>query len=58
MQDAAHDGRYGLRDDASLTILYDSGLRRAELAQVDRAMLDIDEGRGSQRHREARGQPG
>lgn len=45
MRDAAHDGRHGLRDDAILTLLYDTGLRRAELAQVDRSMLDLDDDR-------------
>jgi len=43
MRDAAHQGRHGMRDDAILALLYDTGLRRAELAAVDRAMLDVDE---------------
>ncbi|WP_336001464.1 tyrosine-type recombinase/integrase [Halorientalis halophila] len=44
MRDAAHQGRHGQRDDALLTILYDTGLRRKELSQVDRDMLDLDAG--------------
>jgi len=44
MRDAAHQGRYGQRDDAILTVLYDTGLRRSELAEVDRDMLDLDMG--------------
>lgn len=44
MRDAAHEGRHGPRDDAIVTLLYDTGLRRAELSRVDRAMLDLDEG--------------
>jgi len=44
MRDAAHEGRHGQRDDAIVTILYDSGLRRSELAAVDRDMLDLDDG--------------
>lgn len=43
MRDAAHQGRHGARDDAIITLLYDTGLRRGELAQVDRAMLDLDD---------------
>jgi len=44
MRDSAHEGRHGPRDDAILTVLYDTGLRRAELAALDRAMLDLDDG--------------
>jgi len=44
MRDAAHEGRHGPRDDAIVTLLYDTGLRRGELAQVDRAMLDLEQG--------------
>lgn len=44
MRDAAHEGRHGPRDDAILTLLYDTGLRRGELSQVDREMLDLDDG--------------
>ena len=44
MRDAAHEGRHGPRDDAIVTLLYDTGLRRGELAQVDRDMLDLDDG--------------
>lgn len=43
LRDAAHEGRHGPRDDAIITLLYDTGLRRAELAQVDRGMLDLEE---------------
>lgn len=43
MRDAAYQGRHGPRDDAIVTMLYDTGLRRGELAQVDRSMLDLDE---------------
>jgi len=43
LRDAAHEGSAGPRDDAIVTILYDTGLRRAELSQVDRDMLDLDE---------------
>ena len=44
MRDAAHEGRQGARDDALITVLYDTGLRRAELAGVDRDNLDLDDG--------------
>lgn len=43
MRDAAHEGRHGPRDDAITTILYDIGLRRGELSEVNRDMLDLDE---------------
>jgi len=43
MRDAAYEGHHGPRDDAIVTLLYDTGLRRAELSQVDRGMLDLDE---------------
>lgn len=43
MRDAAHEGRHGPRDDAIVTLLYDTGLRRGELAQVNRDMLDLQE---------------
>jgi integrase len=43
MRDAAHHGRHGPRDDAIITILYDTGLRRGELAQVTRGMLDLED---------------
>jgi len=35
MRDAAYEGQHGPRDDAIVTLLYDTGLRRAELSQVD-----------------------
>ena len=44
MRAAAHDGRHALRDDAIVTLLYDTGLRRAELSRVDHAMLDLEDG--------------
>lgn len=44
MRDVAHEGRHGPRDDAIITLLYDTGLRRAELSQVDRGMLDLVDG--------------
>lgn len=43
MRDAAYQGTHSARDDAILTLLYDTGLRRGELAAVDRDMLDLDE---------------
>jgi integrase len=43
LRDAAHEGRHGPRDEALVTLLYDTGLRRGELAGVDRGMLDLDE---------------
>lgn len=41
---AARDGRHPERDEAIVALLYDTGLRRAELAGVDRAMLDLEDG--------------
>jgi integrase len=43
MRDAAYEGRHGDRDDAVVTVLYDTGLRRGELTQVNRGMLDLEE---------------
>lgn len=43
MRDSAYHGSFGQRDDAILTMLYDTGLRRGELSQVDRDMLDLEE---------------
>jgi integrase len=43
MRDAAHQGRHGPRDDAIVTLLYDTGLRRGELAAVNRDMIDLEE---------------
>jgi integrase len=40
---AARDGRHPQRDDAIITLLYDTGLRRGEAAGVDVAMLDLQE---------------
>ncbi len=42
MRDAAHEGRFGHRDEAIVTLLYDTGLRRGEAAQLEVAMLDLD----------------
>nr|WP_256418775.1 tyrosine-type recombinase/integrase [Halorubrum laminariae] len=44
MRAAARDGRHALRDDAIVTLLYDTGLRRGELSRVDHAMLDLEDG--------------
>lgn len=44
LRDAAYEGRHGPRDDAIVTLLYDTGLRRGELARVDRDMVDLDTG--------------
>lgn len=44
MRDAAYEGGHGQRDDAIITVLYDTGLRRAELHQVNRDMLDLADG--------------
>jgi integrase len=43
MRDAAHEGRHGPRDDAIVTLLYDTGLRRQELEHINRDMLDLEE---------------
>lgn len=42
MTSAAYDGRHGIRDEAIITLLYDTGLRRNELSQVNVNMLDLD----------------
>jgi len=42
MRDAAYRGSFGDRDDAIVTLLYDTGLRRNELRQVNRDMVDLD----------------
>ena len=44
MRNVAYDGRHGQRDDAILTLLYDTGLRRNELSQVNRDMVDLQDG--------------
>lgn len=44
MRDAAYRGSFGQRDDAIVTVLYDTGLRRGELSQVNRDMLDLEAG--------------
>jgi integrase len=44
MRNAAHEGRHGSRDDAVVTLLYDTGLRRGELSAVDRLTLDLNTG--------------
>jgi len=43
MRDAAREGRHPQRDDAIIALLYDTGLRRGELARVDREMLDLED---------------
>ena len=44
MRDGARAGHHPKRDDAIITLLYDTGLRRSELAHVDREMLDLEDG--------------
>ena len=44
MRDAAHEGRHPQRDDAIITLLYDTGLRRNELAHVNREMFALEDG--------------
>jgi len=44
MRDAAYRGAFGQRDDAIVTTLYDTGLRRGELEQLNRDMLDLEAG--------------
>lgn len=44
MHDAAHNGRHGLRDESLVTVLYGTGLRRAELAAPCHDMVELDEG--------------
>jgi integrase len=43
MRAAAREGRHPRRDDAIITLLYDTGLRRGEPARVDREMLDLED---------------
>lgn len=44
MRDAAHThSQHPHRDDAITTLLYDTGLRRSELSQLNRDMLDLTE---------------
>jgi integrase len=40
MRDAVLNGRHPHRDNAIITLLYDTGLRRAEASALDRNMLD------------------
>ena len=44
MREDARDGRHPRRDDAVVTVLYDTGLRREELSLTDRAMVDLEDG--------------
>ncbi|WP_050034029.1 tyrosine-type recombinase/integrase [Halorubrum halophilum] len=44
MRDATREGRHPTRDDAIITLLYDTGLRRGELSRSDHAMLDLEDG--------------
>jgi len=43
MREGAREGRHPQRDDAIVTLLYDTGLRRGELSLVDRAMVDLED---------------
>lgn len=43
IREGAREGRHPQRDDAIVTILYDTGLRRGELSLTDRAMLDLED---------------
>lgn len=43
MREGAREGRHPRRDDAIVTILYDTGLRREELSLTDRAMIDLED---------------
>lgn len=43
MRDAAYQGRHGQRDDAIITLLYDTGLRRRELSLLNLDMVDLDD---------------
>lgn len=43
MRDGVRDGRHPQRDEAIITLLYDTGLRRAELSQLNRQMLDLED---------------
>jgi len=43
MRDAAHEGAHGQRDEAIVTVFYDTGLRRGELSDVDLDMLDLED---------------
>lgn len=44
MRAAARDERHPLRDDALIVLMYGTGLRRAGLSQVDRAMVGFEDG--------------
>ena len=44
MRDAAHHGNHGPRDEAIVTLLYVTGLRRGEAAQLTVEMLDLEDG--------------
>ncbi|AYM00294.1 tyrosine integrase/recombinase [Halobacterium phage phiH] len=43
MRDGVRDGCHPQRDEAIITLLYDTGLRRAELSQLNRQMLDLED---------------
>jgi len=43
MREGAREGRHPQRDDAIVTLLYDTGLRREELSLTDRAMVDLED---------------
>jgi len=44
MRDAAHHGNHDPRDEAIVTLLYGTGLRRGEAAQLTVEMLDFEDG--------------
>lgn len=43
MRDQAYNGQHGQRDDAILTLLYDTGLRRLEVSRLNVGMVDLEE---------------
>lgn len=44
MRDQAYNGQHGQRDDAILTLLYDTGLRRLEVSRLNVGMVDLEDG--------------
>jgi integrase len=44
LREEAHHGYHGHRDEAIITLLYDTGLRRGEAAQLTIDMLDLEDG--------------
>lgn len=43
MRDACYENRHASRNDALLTLIYDTGLRRNECSLLNRDMLDLEE---------------